>query len=424
MVKHRYLEEENWNYYVWVVPIIVFFTVFIFWATFSDIDEVVRAEGKVIPSGQTKILQHLEGGIVESIVVAEGEHVQQGDVIYKLKNTYFSTEQKEKELELLAYKAKAKRLQALINMTKLQFPKEFVEEIPEIVANEKSIYVEQEKNNKNKIEIVKNQLSQRTLKLKELKSRLENLKIEYELATDSMRIKEKLYSKKVVSKEKYIQELSKKQKIFTDLEEVRNTIPGVKKEIAEWSRKVENEKSEIRSEILKKYSTVKIEINKLQEKIKADVDRKDRTDIVSPVKGVVNKLNYHTLGGIVKPGDIMAEISPIDDMLMIEAKIKTSDRAQVRAGQKVSIEITAYDFSEYGLLSGVLIGVSPDSTTDEQGMSYYLIKVRANDYNFNEQSPILIGMMANVNILTSKRSILHYILKPLKDISQKALKEH
>ncbi len=423
-MKYRYLEEEKWNYYVWVVPIILFFSAFLLWAGFSQIDEVVRAQGKVIPSGQTKILQHLEGGIIENIIVKEGDHVEKGDVIYKLKNEYFYSQQKEKELELLAYKAKAKRLKALTDKTKLEYPQVFKINIPYIVANEKSIFMEQRRNNKNKIAIIRNQYQQKKLKLRELRSRLKNLKIEYELATDSMRIKERLYKKKVVSREKYLQELSKKQKIYTELEEVRNTIPVVKEEMKEWSRKVEKERSEIISESLKKYTAIKIEINKLKEKIKADVDRAQRTEILSPVKGIVNKLHFYTIGGIVKPGDITAEISPIDDQLIIEAKIKTSDRAQVREGQKVSIEITAYDFSEYGLLDGELMRISPDSTTDEHGTNYYLVRVKANNFMFNDKSPIMIGMVANVNILTAKRSVLHYIIKPLKDISQKALKEH
>lgn len=147
-------------------------------------------------------------------------------------------------------------------------------------------------------------------------------------------------------------------------------------------------------------------------------------DVLSPTKGIINKIYYNTIGGIVRSGETIAEVSPIDDDLMIEAKINSSDRAYIHPKQDVSIEITAYDYSKYGLLDGKLISISPDSTTDELGNSYYTIKVRANDYNFDENSPILIGMSANVNILTGKRTVLYYLLKPIKSIKYKALKEH
>ncbi|MFT7004793.1 MAG: adhesin transport system membrane fusion protein [Sulfurimonas sp.] len=158
--------------------------------------------------------------------------------------------------------------------------------------------------------------------------------------------------------------------------------------------------------------------------MKTYIDRDKRMDVLSPTNGIVNKIYYNTIGGIVKSGDIIAEVSPVEEDLMIEAKINASDRAYIHPRQKVSIEITAYDYSKYGLLDGLLISISPDSTTDEAGNNYYTIKVRANNYRFDEESPILIGMSANINILAGKRTVLYYLLKPIKNIKYNALKEH
>ena len=153
------------------------------------------------------------------------------------------------------------------------------------------------------------------------------------------------------------------------------------------------------------------------------MDREQRKSVISPVNGIINKLYFYTEGGIVKAGDKMAEVTPIEDTLTIEAKIKSSDRAFIWEGQNVSVEITAYDFSRYGLLDGKLISISPDSFEDKNGSIFYLAKIKADVNQFAPDLPILPGMVANVNILTGKKTVLEYILKPIKDIKKNALNE-
>ncbi len=417
-------EEKKWNYYVSVIPIMLFFIAFISWATFSEVDEVVRGSGKVVPSGQTKILQNLEGGIVSDIRVKEGDTVKKGQIIYTLSNEFFKADLKSKEIDLLAFKASAIRLEASIDeKEEISFPDELEEKIPDIIENEKKIFFEDLKNKKTKINITKDQLKQKEYKLKEAETKFENLSLELNLAQTNMQILESLYKKKVVSKKEYIGELSKKQNIVTKLSETRNSIPIIKEEIQEAQKKIQSVKSEIKTKYLEKYSSLKAEINKLIEKNKANTDRELRKHIASPVNGIINKLYFHTIGGIVKSGDKVAEITPLDDSLTIEARVATSSRAQIWAGQKVSVEITAYDFSKYGLLDGKLISISPDSFEDRNGNIYYLVKVKVDSNQFAPELPILPGMIANVNILTGKKTILQYIIKPLKDISNNALGE-
>lgn len=422
---NKFMEEENWNYYPVVIPIGIFFVVFLIWATFSQIDEVVKGEGKVIPSGQTKVLQHFEGGIISEILVSEGDHVKKGQVLYKIENGYFDADLKSKEIELMALKAKALRIEALLNEKKfLVYGKKYIKAIPNIIQNEEADFKESRKKYENKINIVKKQLKQKELKYKELQIKFENLSLELRVSTENMAIQEDMLKKKVISRKNYLVELAKKQKIVTQISEVKNNLPIIEEEISEWRKKVQNAKYEVKSKLYEQYSSVQVEIKKLQEKNKANIDRDIRKEVVSPVNGIINKLYFHTINGIVKPGDKMAEITPLEDNLMIEAKIKTSDRALIWVGQDVSIEITSYDFSKYGLLKGKLVGIAPDSVTDNLGKTYYLVKVKANDYEFDKNSPIMMGMIANINILTSKRSIMHYIIKPLKDITQNALGEH
>ena len=423
-MSNRLFEEKNWNYYTTVVPIMLFFIVFLSWSYLSEVDEVVRGTGRVVPTGQTKILQNLEGGIVSSILVNEGDNVKKGDVIYTLSNAFFSADLVTKKIDLLTFKAVLIRLEALINeKTTIEFPEELKTKIPDIVQNETKIFFEELENNERKVEIAQDQYNQKDYKLRETKIRFNNLSIELNLAMENMKILDELLSKKVTSKKEYISELAKKQNIVTKIEETRNSIPILQGEMEEASKKVNSVRSENRTKSLNKYSEVKTEINKLIEKNKANVDREERKSVISPVNGIINKLYFYTEGGIVKAGDKMAEITPIEDALTIEAKIKSSDRAFIWEGQTVSVEITAYDFSKYGLLKGKLISISPDSFEDRNGSIFYIAKIRADVNQFAPDLPILPGMVANINVLTGKKSILEYIIKPLKNIGKNALSE-
>ncbi len=420
----RLFEEKDWNYYTTVVPIMLFFIIFIAWASFSEIDEAVKGVGKVVPSGQTKVIQNLEGGIVSAILVKEGDTVKKGDIIYNLSNAFFSSELITREIDLLTFQAVLVRLDALINnQTKVEFPEQLKKRIPEIVENETKIFYEDLENNQRKVAIAQDQFNQKDYKLRETKIRFNNLSIELNLAMENMKILDELLAKKVASKKEYILELSKKQNIVTQIEETRNSIPILQEEIEEARKKIAATESENRSKLLNKYSEVKTEITKSIEKNKANVDREQRKSVISPVNGIINKLYFYTEGGIVKPGDKMAEVTPIEDTLTIEAKIKSSDRAFIWEGQNVSVEITAYDFSRFGLLDGKLISISPDSFEDKNGSMYYIAKIKADVNQFAPDLPILPGMVANVNILTGKKTVLQYILKPIKDIKKNALNE-
>lgn len=424
-MSYRYLEQTTWNYRLVTLPIMAFITIFIIWAYFAQIDESVKGTGKVIPSGQTRLIQHLEGGIITHILVNEGDTVDQGQALFRIENQYFISEKKENAIKLISMKAKLIRINALLDDIKTPlFPENMKSIIPQIVENEIHVFVEKQKQYKSQISVLNDQLEQKMAQLKELQVRLENLSIEHNLALDNIKIQEQMVAKKIISREKFLQHLSVKQKIYTQLEEARFQIPVIQNEINEWGKKIQGKSFEIRSELLEESGDVQVEIKKLEEAIQTDIDRDTRMNLTSPTKGIINKIYYNTIGGIVRSGETIAEVSPVEEDLMIEAKINSSDRAYIHPSQNVSIEITAYDFSRYGLLDGKLISISPDSTTDEQGNSFYTIKVKADNYQFDDQSPILIGMTANINILTGKRTVLQYLIKPIKDIKYNAFKEH
>jgi HlyD family secretion protein/adhesin transport system membrane fusion protein len=422
---NRLYEDEHWNYRIIVVPIMLLFILFIMWASFSELDEIIRGSGKVVPSSQTKIIQHLEGGIISKIHIREGDRVRKGQIIYELSQSFFTADVNAKHNKLLSLQAKSIRILSTIDRDEyLDFPANLKEEIPEIIDNENQIFDVDIRTNEQKIEIAQDQLNQKLLKLKELEYKMVNLNIELKLAFENMKIQDKMYKKKVISKQKYLKELQIKQALFTKVSNIKNSIPTAQVEINEALGKVKTVKSEIKSKLLKEYSKVQVEKSGLEEKAKADEDRNTRQSIISPVNGTIQKMNFYTVGGIIKPGDKVAEITPLNDALTIEAKIKTSDRALVWSGQDVKIAITAYDTSKYGLLDGKVLFVSSDSQTDERTQnSFYMVKVKASIQEFAPDLPILPGMVANINILTGKKTIMQYIIKPLKDISRNSLTE-
>ena len=178
-MNNKLFEESKWNYYVSVIPIMLFFISFLTWASLSSVDEVVRGSAKVVPSSQTKVLQNFEGGIVKSIKVQEGDSVKKGQIIYTLSNAFFKADLKTKEIDLLAYKASEIRLKAFINgKEKIKFPKEFIGKIPDIIENEKNIFYEDLQNNKTKISIAKDRLKQKQFKLTEMQTKTCSLLIQ------------------------------------------------------------------------------------------------------------------------------------------------------------------------------------------------------------------------------------------------------
>ena len=412
--------EKGWNYHPVVWPIVAFTTFFIIWASFSEVDELVKGSGTVVPFSQKKVLQHLEGGIVEKIYVQEGERVKAGDPIYKLKNTTFTSDTKEKEITLEALKIRKARLEAQIAFAK-RF--DYDTNATEALANECKIFAAAMQNYREQKRILEGEITENRLEKKRKIEKRKNLRAQLDTQKENVLIMRKLVEKGAASKKQYLAEVSKSQALITEINEIKNAIPIIDQKIKSAVTKEKKLKSEKREAWLKELNEVILKIDRLKQKEVAGKDREARKIITSPVDGIIQKLYFHTIGGIVKPGDRVAEITPVDDQLIIEAKIKASDRGNIVIGQPVTISVTAYSYTKYGLLKGKVISISPDSIVDRNGEVYYLVRVRAEHYAFAPDKPILPGMVANVNIKTGKKTVMRYLLKPLKDISQNALTE-
>ncbi len=415
--------EKKWNYYITVIPIGLFLLVALIWAGFSEIDEVVRGEGKVIPSGQTKILQHMEGGIVAEILVNEGDTVSVNQPIYRLEQASFTADLNEKGLEKVALQAKQQRLESLTYDKNLVYSPEFMKQYPQIVSNEMQIYHSEKLNNSDRLNSALQKVEQKKYEIQDLEAKLRDLTSELDVETENASIAEQLMKSGAGSKKEYLAEKSKKQNLITQLNSIKNQIPVARGKAKEGLFEVSSIKSEIKSKALNELQDIRLKLSQTFQQSEASGDRTKRLLITSPVKGIVNKLYYYTIGGAIKAGDKVAEITPLESGFMIDANIRALDRGRIWMGQKVNIEITAYDYAKYGKIEGQLVSISPDSYTNQKGEILYAVKVKAYKDNLGKNLPIMPGMEAVVNIVTGKRTVLSYLFLPIKRMGKNSMLE-
>ena len=398
--------------YFWIVSIISA----IIWANFALIDEIVRGDGEIIPSSENQIIQNLEGGIIENILVVEGQSVEKGQVLVKIDNQKSQSSFSSNNIKADALEAKIVRLKAESNAYDFKVSKKLMERIPEFVKNEKSLYITNQKKLKSKINALNEQLIQRKNELFEARSKLLHLKKSLDMIQKEVRMTKPMVLRGVSSKVDFLKLQREENKIAQEYDSVKKSIPRLKAAINE----VKSNKNEVsylfRSEAKVKLNETIAELETLRANSTALEDQVARTIVRSPMKGIVQELFVHTIGGVIRPGADIIEIVPSDQTLLVEVKIKPSDIAFIYVGQKSKVKFSAYDFSIYGGLTGEVIYVSPDTIKDEKDKVFYTVRIKT-DKNYMERNgkhlKIIPGMTVNVDIMTGKKSVLDYILKPI-----------
>ena len=396
------------------------------WASFAEIDEITKGIGKVIPSKQIQVIQNLEGGIVSEILIQEGQLVEKGQVLVKIDDTKFSSSFEENKLRYLELQAKSIRLKAEASSKKLLIPKELYAEMPKLMEEERALYAINKNQLRKSLNILKEQVKQRQNELTEAKVKLKQLKKSYSLIAKEVDITKPLVKKGLVSQVEFLQLSRQANSMVGDLDAVRLSIPRIKSTIQEAKNKIEEAQLEFRFKAKEKLNEVEAEMSRIHESGDALEDQVKRTFVRSPVKGIVKQLLVNTINGVVQPGMDIVEIVPLDDKLLIEAKIKPSDVAYIYPGLEAMVKFTAYDFAIYGGLKGKVTLVSADTIVDEKGNSYYLVSIKTDvSYleKYNKKHEILVGMVANVDIITGKKTVMDYLLKPILKAKQGALRE-
>jgi len=412
----------HWILWGGLAAVVTFFT----WSHFAMIDEVTRAEGKVIPSQQIQVIQNLEGGIVSTIAVKEGDIVEKGQVLVLIDDTRFSSSYREAYVRSMVLKTQIARLLAQVNDQPFIIPENAQDEYPHIVANEQALYESQLRELKSQVRILTQQQEQRSQELKELEAKEEQLDRSYVLVSKELQMTEPLVVEGAVSEVELLRIQRQVNDMLGQLSVTRLAIPRVQNALQEAGERIEELKIRTRGDLLDEITDARTELSRLKEANVALVDRVNRTIVRAPVKGTIKQVYIHTIGGVVQPGRDIIEIVPLDDTLLIEAKVRPSDIAFLHPGQTAVVKFTAYDFSIYGGLPGKLERISADTILDDKGNSFYEILIRT-DRNYleskGEKLHIIPGMTTIVDIITGEKSILAYLMKPILRAKETALRE-
>ena len=399
---------------VWLFTIVIF----IIWASLAEIDEITRGDGDVIPYGQNQIIQNLEGGIVESILVNEGEIVKAGQVILKISNLQSTSKSRTNKIKYYELEAKRLRLYAEAHGETFKTPKikandeDFIKQI-ELAKN---LYNSDILEYNAKDRSLLNQVNQKKQAYKEAKARVKSLRKSLEFVTEEIQMTAPMVREGVKSKVDFLKLKREANGIENDIEAAKLSLPRLKSAIREFENKRNEAKQLFFNTARKELNETVAEISRLKTQQIAFSDQVSRTMVKSPVEGIVQKLFVHTVGGVIKPGADLVEIVPTNKRLYLEVKIKPSDIAFLHPGAEAKVKVSAYDFAIHGGLKGKIVNISPDTITDKKDNTFYIINiVTEKNYLGTKEHPLQIipGMTVSVDIVTGKKTVMQYILKPI-----------
>ena len=402
---------------------VLFLLLLVLWAAYAELDEVTRGDGKVVPTSQVQVIQSVDGGIVEELPVREGQLVEAGQLLLRVDSTRFLSTMLESRASLLALQAKALRLQALTQGGSFLPPPELLRDAPDIVAQEMRLYRSRREEISAQVSISQNQLMQRQQELNEVRARKEQAERGLELMLKELNATKPMVATGAVSEVEVLRLDREVARLRGDREQADAQISRVQAAIQEATRRIEEVQLTARNQMSSELSETMSKLSSMSEGGRALADKVKHADIRSPVRGTVKRLLVNTVGGVVQPGKEVVEIVPSDDALILEAQVSPRDIAFLHPGQEAMVKFTAYDFSIYGGLVAEVVNISADSVVDEKGNANYLVRVRTRKASLGPNLPIIPGMVAQVDILTGKKTVLAYLLKPVLRAKANALSE-
>ncbi len=397
--------------------ITLFFVLFVIWANIAKLDEVARGEGKVVPSSEVQAVQVLDAGIVDEILVKEGQEVEPGQVLIRLSDIEASSDLGANRARYLGLLASITRLQAEAEGKDLvEFPEEIISEAPTSVTEELNAFRANQQQRQSQLNIFEQQLAQREQEIREIETRVNDIRGVIALQREEQSLIRPLVERgsaprmELLQMERTIKEkTSELNSALSGLPRARSAAQEVRARIAEIKT---NAQAQAQTELAAKLT----EMNEIKQRLSALSERKTRTELRSPVSGTIQEITTNTIGGVVSPGDDIVKIVPKDDQLIVEAQIRPSDRAFIYPGQQAVVKITAYDFSIYGGLKSEVLDISADTIEDEEGNTFYRVRLRTHETELKRKGevlPIIPGMVASVDILTGEKTVMQYLLKPL-----------
>jgi membrane fusion protein, adhesin transport system len=400
---------------------------FLVWAAVSKVEVITRGEGQVVPSQEIQVVQSLEGGILSELLVREGEQVKKGQTLMRLSDTQFSSEERGTESKFLSLAAKKARLQAEAKGESFVMPADIAEKSPAIARNEEDLYKSRMAELKNAYAILDDRISKANAELSGIKAEIGRLSENRRMLQNELDVTRRMVEQRAAPKLEQMQKERELSDVSGQINAASARQQGLASELEAARKEKQSQEGSFRSQALTELNEVETEIAGLQENLKSMGDRVDRREIRSPVDGIVNNIALTTIGGVVEPAMRLVEIVPLDDELKIMARVAPDEVAFLHPGQDVKVKITAYDPQRYGALPGKLVRIGANSVNDREGNIFFEIEVRTEKNHMSAAGkplPITPGMVAHTEVITGRRTILEYLLKPILRTQDVALTEH
>lgn len=414
----------TWRVAAW--PVMAFLAAAAGWSVVARLDEVAVAVGEVVPQGKVKVIQHLEGGIIDQIFVTEGARVRAGDPLLRLDLATSGVNRNELQVRLDGETLRRARLAAEVGGAALALPAEVAARRPDLAAAEDEAYRTRLRGLASNQAVLAEQARQKQLEVQELEARRRAVANNLGLARERLAMSEQLLADGLTARMEHLRLKAEVESLDGELRGLGQAVPRARAAVAEVEKRLKDGEVRFRREAHEQLEQSEHAIARLREVLAEATDQKVRADIRSPTDGIVKKLRYNTLGGVVRPGEPILEIVPSDDKLVIEARLDPIDRGYVREGQRALVKISTYDFVRYGGLDGAVVHVAPDSTTDSAGRVWFDVIVATAGGNLGTATaplPISAGMQASVDIHTGSKTVAQYLIKPLLKLRHEAFRE-
>ena len=408
------LQQEPMRARLFLYGVCLAFVALVTWACFAPIDEVTRGSGRVIPASHLQQIQSFDGGVVEQIMIREGQVVEAGQVLMQIDPTRFVSDFRENRAQRYALQAKAERLRALVTDSPFEPDEELRQEVPSIVIQEREVYESRREELREQENVLDDRIRQRREELREAVAKRDTAQREANMSSQELNLTRPLLESGAVSEVEVLRLQRDLSRATGERNQADAAVSRLEAAVEEAEGQLLELGAERRSEWRNDLAETLGDLNALQQSGTGLQDRVRLTEIRSPVDGVVQRIHISTIGGVAQPGQEVVDIVPSDDQLLVEARIAPQDIAFLHPGQEATIKLTAYDYAIYGGLKAELDHISADTITDDDDNTFYLVRVRSlNDEDVADSLQVIPGMTAQVDIITGKRTVMQFLLKPI-----------
>jgi len=404
----------------------VFVIAFVLWANFARLNEVASAPGEVVPQSSVKVIQHLEGGIIRTIHVSEGTTVKAGTALVSLDLGAGGLNPAELRAQLDAMLLKRARLSAEADGTTLAFDGTLAKRRVDVARSEQRAFRARQRELASALGALREQVVQREREVRELSAKRRTIATDLGLSRRAFAMSSSLVSQGLTSKLEHLERLRLVRRLEGELSVLEESVPKSEAALKEARGRLEEINLRFRRAASEALAQLEGEVARTRELYLRATDQKGRTEIKSPISGVVKNLRYHTIGGVVKPGEPIMEIVPTDDSLVIEARLSPTDRGYVKVGQPAIVKISSYEYIRYGGLEGSVSHIAADANDARSGNPYFRVIIKTKRADLGEggvKLPITPGMQATVDIQTGERTVMHYLMKPVLKLRSEAFRE-